>query len=185
MVHTVDDAALRTEILSRFPEGALLDVLFWRHDALSASVLEPGEVSVSLVPRGPKEFNADPQGAPQEVCEQVVREFGHSYFPVLQRLRKDLAGLLSERLRTVGVNYGKSGVAVSTMDTPPAERGLVPVMTRLAPSDLDTLDLLIAAGLATSRADAVRWCLGRIRERPAYQELQSSVRRIQQLKTTF
>ena len=48
-----------------------------------------------------------------------------------------------------------------------AEGGeLTPVMARLGPVDLETLDALITAGIAASRAEAVRWALARIRERP-------------------
>jgi len=42
-----------------------------------------------------------------------------------------------------------------------------PVMTRLGPADLATLDSLITAGIVTSRADGVRWAIGRLREHPA------------------
>jgi hypothetical protein len=46
-----------------------------------------------------------------------------------------------------------------------------PVMTRLGPADLATLDNLITAGIVNSRADGMRWALGRIREDPAYAQL--------------
>ena len=181
--HAKDDAAVRQAILSRFPEGTLLDVRFLRFDpSQQPGVLEPGEVSVFLVPRGPDEYTDDPDRAPLAVCDEVVREFLHRYLPTVQEVRKELPGLLSERLRTSGVNYGQRWESVTTMESP---AGLVPVMTRLAPTDVETLDLLIAAGMASSRAEAVRWCLGRIRERPAFQELQASVRRIEQLKAAF
>jgi hypothetical protein len=48
---------------------------------------------------------------------------------------------------------------------------LTAVMTRLGPADLATLDNLITAGIVNSRADGVRWVLGRIREDPAYAQL--------------
>jgi Arc/MetJ-type ribon-helix-helix transcriptional regulator len=44
-------------------------------------------------------------------------------------------------------------------------------LTRLGPAGLETLDTLIMAGTAASRAGAIRWALDRIRERPAYQRL--------------
>jgi Arc/MetJ-type ribon-helix-helix transcriptional regulator len=62
---------------------------------------------------------------------------------------------------------------------------LTPVMARLGPSDLETLDTLITAGIATNRADAVRWALARIRERPAYEQLRARAREIEQLKAQF
>jgi hypothetical protein len=42
-----------------------------------------------------------------------------------------------------------------------------PVMIRLGPADLATLDGLITAGIVTSRAEGVRWAIGRLREHPA------------------
>ena len=63
--------------------------------------------------------------------------------------------------------------------------GLTPVMARLGPEDLETLDTLIAAGIATSRAEAVRWALARIRERPAFEQLRARTREIEELKSQF
>ena len=62
---------------------------------------------------------------------------------------------------------------------------LVPIMARLGPADLETVDTLIAAGVAGSRAEAVRWALARIRERPAYERLREHARQIQELKAQF
>ena len=51
--------------------------------------------------------------------------------------------------------------------------------------DLETLDTLITVGIASSRAEAVRWALARIRERPAYAELRTHTRQIEELKAQF
>jgi hypothetical protein len=67
----------------------------------------------------------------------------------------------------------------------PDSPGLTPVMARLGPEDLETLDTLIAAGIATSRAEAVRWALARIRERPAFEQLRARTREIEELKSQF
>jgi hypothetical protein len=42
-----------------------------------------------------------------------------------------------------------------------------PVMTRLGPADLATLDSLITAGIVNSRAEGVRWAIRRLGEQPA------------------
>ena len=68
---------------------------------------------------------------------------------------------------------------------PPSERELRPVMARLNSADLETLDTLIAAGIATSRAEAVRWCIARTRERTTYPQLQQTVLELKQLATQF
>ncbi len=63
--------------------------------------------------------------------------------------------------------------------------GFTPVMARLGADDLETLDTLISAGVASSRAEAVRWALARIRERPAYEQLRARTREIEELKSQF
>jgi hypothetical protein len=58
-------------------------------------------------------------------------------------------------------------------------------MTRLGPEDLATVDTLIAAGIATSRTEGIRWALGRIREHPAYAQLQQLTHQIDEVKAQF
>jgi hypothetical protein len=77
-----------------------------------------------------------------------------------------------------------------TMPTGPpdriaAGRNLTPVMARLDPKDLETLDALITAGIVSNRADGVRWALARIRERPAYTQLREHIGKIDELKAQF
>ena len=62
---------------------------------------------------------------------------------------------------------------------------LTAVMTRLGPVDLATVDTLINAGFANSRAEVLRWALGRVREHPAYVQLQARVQEIGDLKAQF
>ena len=75
-----------------------------------------------------------------------------------------------------------SGYA-STLDTGAEE--LVSVMTRLGVADLAVVDTLITAGIASSRAEALRWAIGRIRENPVYAQLQQRVNEISELKNQF
>jgi len=58
-------------------------------------------------------------------------------------------------------------------------------LTRLGPAGLETLDTLIMAGTAASRAGAIRWALDRIRERPAYQRLRELRRDADELRNEF
>ena len=78
------------------------------------------------------------------------------------------------------IRLGRPRGALETGDTP-----LTPVMARLGPADLETVDTLITAGIAANRADAVRWALTRIRERPAYEKLRERAREIEELKAQF
>ncbi len=51
------------------------------------------------------------------------------------------------------------------------------------------MDTLIAAGIANNRAEAIRWALTRIPERPAYEQLRERTREhtrdIERLKSEF
>jgi Arc/MetJ-type ribon-helix-helix transcriptional regulator len=63
------------------------------------------------------------------------------------------------------------------------------VMVRLKTAELDIVDTLIAAGIANNRAEAIRWALARIGERPAYEQLRERTREhtrdIERLKGEF
>jgi Arc/MetJ-type ribon-helix-helix transcriptional regulator len=58
-------------------------------------------------------------------------------------------------------------------------------MTRLGPAGLETLDTLIMTGTAATRAEAIRWALDRVRERPAYQRLHELRCEADRLKDEF
>ncbi len=58
-------------------------------------------------------------------------------------------------------------------------------MTRLGSEDLATVDTLINAGIGGSRAEVLRWALGRVRDNPAYSQLQARVQEIDTLKAQF
>ena len=66
-----------------------------------------------------------------------------------------------------------------------SDQSLTPVMARLGAEELETLDTLIAVGIAGSRAEGVRWALARIRERPAYEQIRAHSRQIEELKAQF
>jgi hypothetical protein len=63
------------------------------------------------------------------------------------------------------------GISLLDPEDDEIARGLTPVTALLGPADLATLDTLITAGIATSRAEAARWALARLREQPAYAQL--------------
>jgi hypothetical protein len=63
--------------------------------------------------------------------------------------------------------------------------GFASVHTGLGPADLATVDALITAGVAASRAEVVRWAIGRIRENPAYAQIQERAPEISELREQF
>lgn len=125
--------------------------------------------------------------------EQAVKEFHQAHGDAVHELRRDLDRLpgigLLEVLAAGSDEAGHEGPRLRLMahgGPPPGGEGpLTPVMARLGPADLETVDVLITAGIAANRAEAVRWALARIRERPAYAQLQQRAREIEELKTQF
>ena len=81
------------------------------------------------------------------------------------------------------LRLGVRGRSSGPLEEAPEE--LTPVMTRLGAADLATVDTLITAGIAASRAEVMRWAVGRIREHPAYAQLQERVHEIDELKAQF
>ena len=179
------EAELREQIAALIPQEALLQVGFvWQIAGTPESeALSPNMVDVRLIPRGPEEYNqyaAEVPGTgkvPEEVYNGVVTAFWRKYETVMVQLAKDIKGRIPERLR-FSAAYGGFTNGYIIVDPP-----LTPVMARLDRTDLETLDALIAAGCAPNRADAIRWALARVRERPAYQKVVERVRELQELRS--
>jgi hypothetical protein len=167
----------------RFPDDAVPEVTVLQYG--DDPEVEPGEVVVRIrVPVEP-----GPDGKPAD--RDPMHEFHQTYREAIDQFREDIKRELPEaRLLEFTADLGSEHMA--RMKTllgplpPDARRGdLTPVMARLGPADLQTLDTLITTGIAANRADAVRWALARIRERPAYEELRQRARQIEELKTQF
>ena len=148
------------------------------------SLVEPGELTVLV-------FVAA-EGEPDE-RERVVQDFNRAFHRELKQLRDDLARILPQA-RHLEFQFGEDkagpGIILASANCALDARALAggeltPVMARLGPTDLQTLDTLITTGIAGNRADAVRWALARIRERPAYEQLRAKAREIEELKEQF
>jgi hypothetical protein len=132
-------------------------------------------------------------GTERGAREQAMEDFHHAHRVAMRELRHDLdavpgVGLLEFVAAGEGDGCdrgprmrlgGRDGLPLG------GDGPLVAVMARLGPADLETVDVLITAGIAANRADAVRWALARIRERPAYAQLQDRAREIEELKSQF
>jgi hypothetical protein len=172
---------------SVFPDGAIsrVQVLEYGDDP----AVEPGDVAVRVFlprPDGPEDEEAD---------EDIVGSFEKANRDRLRKLNDELPRLIAwvefqadspdeaEKPRRHVLKIGRGGRAAKPLDE--AAEELTPVMTRLGPADLATVDTLITAGIAGSRAEVLRWAVGRIRENPAYAQIQDRVREISELKARF
>jgi hypothetical protein len=169
------------EVKARFPGGAIERVALLQYG--DEAVVEPGELVVRVLVAAP---------GGREEREQVAQDFSRSFGRELEKFRDELAQKLPEA-RRLEIRFGADdGERVGIVLSRPARSlearalgELTPVMARLGPTDLETLDTLITAGIVTNRADAVRWALARIRERPAYDQLRARAREIEELKAQF
>jgi hypothetical protein len=162
------------EVKGRFPEGALssVDVLQYGDDPS----VEPGEVAIRLTVASAPENAVESMDAFRSTHGVVLKELRHDIrdrFPAVKRI---------EIVSSAKPSHNRFMMRLEA-DEPPAE--LTPVMARLDPIDLETLDTLITAGIAANRAQAVRWALARIRERPAYAQLRERAREIEDLRSQF
>jgi hypothetical protein len=171
------------EAKKRFPGGAMQRVAVLQYG--DNPVIEPGELLVRVVLEAAEG---------REGQEHALRAFEDAHGPAIKQFRHDLSAQLPEagrlEFRTSGDIDGPrmvlGGRPRGSLEARALEgRDLTPVMARLGAEDLETLDALITAGIASSRAEAVRWALARIRERPAYAQLRERALEINRLKTEF
>jgi hypothetical protein len=186
----VEDAVverIEEQVRSAFPEGAIarVQVLEYGDDPS----VEPGQTAVRVF------IDRAGRAEDQQADEETVQGFEQAYRAVVRKLRDDLPGFVRwiefRPERPAGAAKGRGPILRiggrpgrgETLDEVSEE--LTPVMTRLGPADLATVDTLINAGIAGSRAEVLRWALGRVREHPAYAQLQERVREIDELKARF
>ena len=174
-------------IRSAFPDGVIsrVQVLEYGDDP----AVEPGDVAVRVFlpwPDGPggEEADEDVVGAFEKANRKPLRKLNDELprFIAWVEFQADSPDETEKRRRHV-LKIGRGGRAARPLDE--ASEELTPVMTRLGPADLAAVDMLITAGIAGSRAEVLRWAVGRIRENPAYAQLQNRVREISELKARF
>jgi hypothetical protein len=163
---------------SRFGEGVVQKVEVLQYG--DEPVIEPGQVIVRVILNPTDE---DPH--------ETIETFEKAHQDTITELRARIAQNMPfiGRLQfTVPSEEGKRPVITMPIGPPDRTaigRNLTPVMARLDPKDLETLDALITAGIVSNRADGVRWALARIRERPAYTQLREHIGKIGELKAQF
>ncbi|HEX4256694.1 MAG TPA: hypothetical protein VH089_16495 [Streptosporangiaceae bacterium] len=180
---------IEMQLRSVFPEGTFtqVNVLGYGDDP----DVEPGETAIRAF--------IDRAGQPAESVqddEKVLQAFEEANRAAIRKINHD--GLLPsiawvslipdtpDRRAPDAVLWGFPsflfGMRSDVADDAPE---FASVRTRLGPADLATVDALITAGIASSRAEVMRWAIGRIRENPAYAQIQEHVREIGELKAQF
>jgi hypothetical protein len=170
-------STLDEQVEEHFPDGGVQRVALLQHG--DDPWVEPGDLLVRVFI---EEAEEDPP----------LRAWNRDHETMIRELQRELAGKLP------GASYlefwfgenGRQGLSRHRLGCPPddparREQDLIPADVRLGPADLAMLDVLITAGTAASRAEAVGWVLARVRERPAYAKLSQRARELDELKTRF
>ena len=184
--HEIEDAA--NEL---FP-GWIRRVELLEHD--DAPMIEPGQLMPRLVFRDPAGRLQDPHADPRKVAK-AARTFKLAVGPGLNQFRDDLLERWPEiryiEVLTENDSGHRTGGNIRFVEDgrEAADGEFTHVMVRLRTAELDIVDTLIAAGIANNRAEAIRWALTRIPERPAYEQLRERTREhtrdIERLKSEF
>ncbi len=165
---------IEQEVKGRFPEGVIDSVAVLQYGDDPA--VEPGQAVVQVT------VAAEPEGG-----EDRLETFHRANRDAIRDLHRDICQRWPQATRfkfVTGEGEGRKFMwRAPAPDEPPGD--LTPVMARLGRADLETLDTLITAGFAANRAQAVRWALARIRERPAYAELRERAKEIDNLRSQF
>ena len=183
------------EVRRRFPDAPIqrVEVLQYGDDP----EIEPGQLlGRILIEAPPGTAGAEGKDGDKEERGLRLEEFHDTHRPAIRELRREMDKLPASTILEFTVageaaEGERKGPRLRLAGGPRTGLGggeggpLTPVMARLGQDDLETLDTLITAGIASSRAEAVRWALARIRERPAYEELRTHTRQIEELKAQF
>jgi Arc/MetJ-type ribon-helix-helix transcriptional regulator len=162
------------EVQARFPGTAVRQAVLLQYG--DDPEVEPGDLWVRVL------LDAD---GPEDNWEPALMAFEQANKTAIEQFTGYLAAKLRE-IRLVEYTFSNNPVTCDSKGPragmPVAQRlsdiqewehgEATPLVARLGPAGLETLDTLIMAGIAATRAEAIRWALDRIRERPAYQRLQ-------------
>jgi hypothetical protein len=161
------------EVRARFPGTAVRQAVLLQYG--DDPLIEPGDLWVRVLLH-------EPDG-PDDDWGPVLTAFEQANETAIEQFRGYLAAKLRE---IIAVEYVFSNTVTFDGDGP---RGGMPVAQRLSdisewehgeatfvlvplgPAGLETVDTLIMAGIAATRAEAIRWAVDRVREGPAYRRL--------------
>lgn len=161
--------SLKQRLLSAFPEGtfARVDVLGYGDDPS----VEPGDTAIRVF--------VDRAGSPEEDWDSrgTLHEWAEANSDGIDKLHSGLLPSIAwiefmpdtpaRQATPARPDFGGMRWLGKQPDPMESSPEFARVGTLLGPADLATVDALIVAGVVTSRAEALRWAVGRIREHPA------------------
>jgi hypothetical protein len=184
------------EVRNRFPGAPIQQVEVLQYG--DEPSIEPGQLLGRVILDAPAGAAEGGKKDSDDLRGRALEEFHAAHRDAVRELRRELDRLPVNVVLEVMVGgeraEGQHGGPRLKLTHGPrglggggggGEGAFTPVMARLGVEDLETLDTLITAGIAPSRAEAVRWALARIRERPAYEQLRARAREIEELKAQF
>jgi Arc/MetJ-type ribon-helix-helix transcriptional regulator len=157
------------EAAERFPPGAVPQLTLLHHG--DHPFIEPGELYL-LVILGQDDAARDAWWAAHS---GRLEEFRAQRLPEVKGFMATTGARVSAGRPPTQIRQ-PTGISLLDPEEDEIARGLTAVTAHFGPADLATLDALITAGIAASRAEAARWALARIREQPAYAQLSESSR---------
>jgi hypothetical protein len=164
----MDDAVterVEQQVRSAFPDGAIVRIQVLQYD--DDSEVEPGQAAIRVF------FDWPGRSDGKKADPKTVHAFVVANSSALDVLRDEMPSIIrwvEFRPESPAGAAGPHGLAYRITDRgrrAAAPDDFTPVMTELGPADLATLDGLITAGIVNSRAEGVRWAIGRLREHPA------------------
>jgi hypothetical protein len=156
---------IEQQVRSAFPDGAIVRVEVLQHG--DDPEVEPGQTAMRVF------FDWPGRSDGKKADPKTVHAFVVANSAALDVLRDELPNVIrwvEFRPESPAGAVSPRGLSYRITDRgrrAAAPDDFTPVMTRLEPADLATLDGLITAGVVNSRAEGVRWAIGRLREHPA------------------
>ena len=184
----VIEREIDAEVRARFPGTAVRQAVLLQYG--DDPEIEPGDLWVRVLldePDGPDDDWGPPMTAFQQANETAIEQF-RGYLATKLREIMAVEYMFSNNPVTLDGDGPRCGMPVGQRlsDISEWEHGEATfVLVALGPAGLETLDTLIMAGIAATRAEAIRWALDRIRERPAYQRLRELRSDADKLKNEF
>jgi hypothetical protein len=183
----VIEREIADEVRTRFPGGAVRHVALLQYG--DDPQVEPGDlwVRVLLDSDGPEDY------------DRSWKAFADTHQAAIEEFPRYLAEKVRE-IMNVEFRFGDNTEAGCDRDGPQYgyptgqrlcdyqewERGEATfVRAPLGPAGLETLDTLIMAGIAATRAEAIRWAVDRFRDLPAYKRVRERLRDADALKDEF